>query len=223
VVSCFHPTVPTCSPVPVTPDDADGKSGDDGALAQRPLDPCRASDRNQSTRRWIQIPIMLAILASIAPVRADSAWRAGLDLHGFDAAFGARRPIGIGMGIRCGAVEGAVVVDPMIFVLGWEMLDVTVGRWLAHDRVEALIGWRQTSGAIGTGRRYDEAMLLGADWRVPSSGKLRLTFGVELETSLWRHGGRIDGEHISFSSSSADLLPRLELLLHARLDLTVLL
>jgi hypothetical protein len=163
---------------------------------------------------------MLAVLASTPPVRADSGWRAGLDLHGFDAAFGARRPIGIGMGIRSGAVEGAVVVDPMIFVLGWEMLDVTVGRWLARDRVEALIGWRQTSGAIGTGRRYDEAILLGVDWMIPSSGKLRLTFGVELETSVWRHGGGIDSEHIRLFSSSADLLPRLELLLHARFDLT---
>lgn len=143
-----------------------------------------------------------------------------MDLHGFDAAFGARRPIGLGLGIRYGAVEAAVVVDPMIFLLGWEMLDVTAGSWLAHDRVEALIGWRQTSGVIGTGRRYDEAILLGADWIVPSSGRLRLTFGLELETSVWRHGGGIDSEHIRFFSSSGDLLPRLELLLHARFDLT---
>ena len=166
------------------------------------------------------IALVLTVLASAAPARADSGWRAGLDLHGFDAAFGARRPVGIGLGIRCGAMESAVVVDPMIFLLGWEMLDVTVGRWLAHDRVEALIGWRQTSGTMGTGRRYDEAILLGADWAVPSSGKLRLTFGVELETSIWRHGGGIESERIRFSSSSEDLLPRLEVLLHARFDLT---
>jgi hypothetical protein len=155
-----------------------------------------------------------------ARAQADPSWRAGLDLHGTDAAVGTRRPLGIAGGLRYQATEGAVVIDPMVLVLGWEMLDVTAGRWLADDRVEVLAGWRQTSGRLARGRRYDEAVLLGADWAAPLSNRFRLAFGVEVETSIWRHGGNLAGDTIRFGSLDAALARRVELLLHARFELT---
>lgn len=162
--------------------------------------------------RWLA----LVVLSASAPAYGDPSWHTGLDFHGTDAAFAARRPIGIAMGLRHGAIDGAVVVDPMVLVLGWEMLDVTVGRWIASDRLEVLAGWRQTSGSARHGRRYDEALLLGADSAI-SSGNVRVSFGAELETSLWRHGGKIPSDTIDFAAS-AELATRMELLLHVRFE-----
>jgi len=166
--------------------------------------------------RWA----LVAGLMVATHAHADPSWRAGLDLHGTDAAYSSRRPLGIAGGLRYGAWEAAIVVDPMVLVLGWEMLDVSAGRWIADDRVELLAGWRQTSGRLSSGRRYDEAVLLGADWAVPLSGRFRLAFGVELETSLWRHGAGIDSDPIQVFPPGAELARRIELLLHARFELT---
>ncbi|HEU4730805.1 MAG TPA: hypothetical protein VFT22_23075 [Kofleriaceae bacterium] len=167
--------------------------------------------------RWA---IALAGLLFAARAHAEPSWRAGLDVHGTDAALGERRPLGIAGGVRYGQTEGAIVIDPLVLVLGWEMLDVTLGRWIAGDRVELVGGWRQTSGPLASGRRYDEAVLVGADWTVPLSSRFRLAFGLELETSIWRHGGRIEGDVIQLLPPTVDTARRVELLLHARFDVT---
>jgi len=167
---------------------------------------------------WVLAAV--ACLAVVAPAHADPSWRAGLDVHGTDAAYGGRRPLGVAAGLRCGATEGGVVVDPLVFALGWEMLDVTAGRWFADDRIELLAGWRQLSGRFGTGRRYDEAVLLGADWVVPLSRRFRLGFGLEFQTSIWRHGGDISSDTIAVFPVTTDLPERMSLLLHARFELT---
>ncbi len=166
-------------------------------------------------RRWL----VLVSLALASPAHGDTSWRTGLDFHGTDAAFAARRPIGVATGLRCGPMEGSVVIDPMVFVLGWEMLDFTVGRWLASDRVELITGWRQVSGRLSGGRRYDEEMLLGADAVAIALGRLRLVFGAELETSVWRHGAHIRNDTIDLALN-ADLATRIELLLHMRFEIT---
>ncbi|HET7499912.1 MAG TPA: hypothetical protein VFK02_02885 [Kofleriaceae bacterium] len=167
--------------------------------------------------RWA---LALAGLLLAARAHGEPRWRAGLDVHGTDAAFGERRPLGLAGGLRHGANEAAIVVDPLVLVLGWEMLDVTLGRWIAGDRVELLGGWRQTSGRLASGRRYDEALLVGADWAVPLSDRFRLAFGVELEASIWRHGARIAGDVIELWPPTVDTARRVELLLHARFELT---
>jgi hypothetical protein len=167
---------------------------------------------HRGANRWLA----LAVLSLAPPAAAEPSWHTGLDFHGTDAAFAARRPIGIAAGLRRGDNDGSVVVDPMVLVLGWEMLDVTVGRWVAGDRLELLAGWRQTSGRAGHGRRYDEAVLLGADSAV-SSGSVRVSFGAELETSVWRHGGKIPSDTIEFAAN-AELATRIELLLHVRFE-----
>jgi hypothetical protein len=163
--------------------------------------------------------LVLACLAFAAPARADLSWRAGLDVHGTDAAFAARRPVGIASGLRYGAVEGSVVVDPMMLILGWEMLDVTAGRWIADDRIELLGGWRQVSGRLSGGRRYDEGLLLGVDSVGVSSGRFRIAFGAEVTTSVWRHGARIPGDSIQLILNM-ELATRIELLLHVRFEIT---
>jgi hypothetical protein len=170
--------------------------------------------------RW---EFAVACVVFAAQAHAEPSWRAGLDVHGTDAALGGRRPIGLAGRLRWGAMEAAVVVDPLVFVLGWEMLDVTAGRWIAGDRAEVLAGWRQTSGRLGTGRRYDEAVLLGADWVAPLSGRFRFAFGLEFETSIWRHGGNIDSDTIQVFPFTTDIAARMEFLLHARFELTGLL
>ena len=160
-----------------------------------------------------------AVLAGASPAHAAPAWSAGLDLHGTDAAVAAHRPIGVAGGLRFGAVQAAAVVDPMVLFLGWEMLDVSAGRWFGGDRVEVLGGWRQTSGRFRGGRRYDEALLLGLDSVARASHWYRLSFGAELATSLWRHGAHIPGDTIDLSLN-AELATRMELVLHVRFELT---
>jgi len=164
---------------------------------------------------WLAVGVLTA--GAAAPVRAEPSWHTGLDFHGTDAAFAARRPIGIAAGLRHGAVDGAVVVDPMVLVLGWEMLDVTVGRWIADDRLEVVAGWRQTSGRVSHGRRYDEAVLLGADTAM-TSGSVRMSFGAELETSVWRHGGHLPSDTLDFAANT-ELATRMEVMLHMRFEL----
>ncbi|HEX4418473.1 MAG TPA: hypothetical protein VH165_11265 [Kofleriaceae bacterium] len=153
-------------------------------------------------------------------MHADPRWDAGLDLHGTDAAFGSRRPIGIAGGLRQGDVEAGLVVDPLVFALGWETIDVTAGLWLAGDRAELVGGWRQSSGKLGTGRRYDEALLIGADWVVTLSPRYRLAFGAELVTSIYRHGADIGSDPIQLWPLTTDLAERMDLMLHARFEIT---
>src|SRR5438874_10799247 len=105
--------------------------------------------------------VVAVMLACSAAASADAGWHTGLDFHGTDAAYGARRPIGLSGGLRTGDNEASVVLDPLVFVLGWEMLDVTVGRWVLDERVKVNGGWRQTSGPLAGGRRFDEALLVG--------------------------------------------------------------
>ncbi|HEY0481260.1 MAG TPA: hypothetical protein VGD37_27280 [Kofleriaceae bacterium] len=160
-----------------------------------------------------------ASLGLAGPAHGAPSWSVGIDLHGTDDAFAARRPIGVAGAIRYGAVEGSVVADPMLFVLGWEMLDATLGRWFAGDRIELLGGWRQTSGELSGGRRYDEALLLGADAVAMSSPRFRIVFGAELATSLWRHGAGIPANTIALAFD-ADLATRVELGFHLRFEIT---
>lgn len=158
-------------------------------------------------------------LAAPAAARGEPGWRLGIDVHGTDEAIAARRPLGLAAGVRSGATEAAVVIDPMLLVLGWEMLDATIGQWIAGDRIELVAGWRQTSGRLSAGRRYDEALLLGADATALSSPRFRIAFGAELATSLWRHGGGLPDNTIALPPD-AELATRVELMFHLRFDLT---
>jgi hypothetical protein len=173
---------------------------------------CGARVDGARLTRWLAV----ALIVAAAPASAESGWHTGLDFHGTDAAFAARRPIGITAGLRRGAIDGSVVIDPMLLVLGWEMLDLTIGHWNASDRVELLTGWRQTSGGLSHGRRYDEAWLLGADVAIASS-RVRVSFGAELVISLWRHGGHIPSDTITFAANP-ELGTRMAVLLHLRFE-----
>lgn len=158
-------------------------------------------------------------LAASAPAHGEPGWRLGIDVHGTDEAIAARRPLGLAVGIRSGATEAAVVIDPMLLILGWEMLDATLGRWIAGDRIELIAGWRQTSGRLNAGRRYDEALLLGGDVTALTSRWFRIAFGAELATSLWRHGGGLPDNTIALPPD-AEIATRIELVLHLRFDIT---
>ncbi len=156
-----------------------------------------------------------AILASATPADAEPGWRLGLDLHGTDRAFASRRPLGVAAGLRSGALEATIVADPMRLVLGWEMLDVTAGGWIASDRVALLAGWRRMSGPLAGRRRYDEAMLVGANVTALTSQHFRVEFGAELAASLWRHGAGVPDDTIDLAFHD-ELATRLSLLLHLR-------
>jgi hypothetical protein len=164
------------------------------------------------------VGLAIAGALPVPPADAEPGWRLGIDVHGTDNAFAVRRPLGLAAGVRRGAAEATIVVDPMLLVLGWEMLDVSLGGWIAGDRVELLAGWRQTSGPLGRGRRYDESLLLGADAVAMSSGRLRIVFGAELSLSLWRHGGTIPDNVAPLAL--AELATRVDLLLHLRFEIT---
>lgn len=152
--------------------------------------------------------------------RAEPSWRAGVDLHGTDDAFGPRRPIGLAGGLRTGDLELATTVDPLMPFLGWETVDLTIGTWVDADRIELLAGWRQSSGKLGTGRRFDEALLVGADYAVPLTPRYRLAFGAELATSITRHGADLPMDTIAVWPVTSDLAKRMSLILHARFEIT---
>jgi len=155
------------------------------------------------------------LLAPATRAGAQPAWRLGLDVHGTDRMSAARRPLGVAAGLRSGALEGTIVADPMRFLLGWEMLDATLGGWIAGDRVELLAGWRRTSGPFAGRRRYDEALLVGANLTALTSTRFRVEFGAELATSLWRHGAGVPDNTIDLAVN-AELATRVSLLLHLR-------
>lgn len=170
-------------------------------------------------RRRAAVSIAIALGLGLGQrASAESLLGIGLDVHGTDAALSARRPLGIAAAVCHRATQLSIVLDPLVFVLGWEVLDVTVGHWFADDRAQILVGWRQTSGASSAGRRYSEAALLGADVTMFASGPFRLSFGAELKLSLWRHGGAVPDETLRFAIP-AELATEMEFLLHARFEL----
>jgi hypothetical protein len=151
---------------------------------------------------------------------AEPAWRAGIDFHGTDDAFGPRRPIGVAGGLRFGDLEVATTLDPLMPFLGWQTVDLTLGTWICDDKIELLAGWRQSSGKLGTGRRFDEAFLVGADYAVPFTPRYRLAFGVELATSIVRHGADLPMDEINVWPATSDLAKRIEFMFHARFEVT---
>lgn len=165
----------------------------------------------------------LALAAALAlaslPAHASPTWSLGADLHGTDGAFATHRPLGVALSLRAGWLEGSIVADPGVFVDGWEMFDATLAGWLAGDRIALVAGWRDTSGPAHGGRRFDDNVLVGADVVALTARHVRLEFGAELQTSIWRHGADIPDSRIAFAFD-ADLASRTALMLHLRFKLT---
>jgi len=168
----------------------------------------------------VTITRALAALALCSlPAHAEPTWSLGADVHGTDSAFATHRPLGVALGLRVGMLEGSVVADPSVLVDGWQMIDATLGGWIAGDRLALIAGWRNTSGPSHGGRRYDENLLIGADIVALRAPHFRLEFGAELQTSVWRHGADIPDDTMAFAFD-ADLATRTELMLHLRFKLT---
>ena len=175
--------------------------------------------RGKLASRLVGVICLVFIIFGSA-VHAEPSWRAGIDLHGTDDAFGPRRPIGLAGGLRFTDLEVATTIDPLMPFLGWETIDLTLGDWICDDRIELLGGWRQSSGKLGTGRRFDESLLIGADYAVPLTPRYRLAFGAELATSIVRHGADLPMDTIHVWPVTSDLAKRMELMFHARFEIT---
>ena len=58
---------------------------------------------------------------------------------------------------------------------------------------------------------------------MPVSERLRFAFGLEFETSIWRHGGNIGSDTIQLVPFTTDSAARMAFLLHVRFELKGLL
>lgn len=96
-------------------------------------------------------------------------------------------------GVRIGAVDAIIVVDPLVFTDGEHDLDV-LARWQpndlgAHAGWALLVGWRLATIDLADGYRFHENLLVGATADLPCLVRgVRAQFGVELAITAVRHG-----------------------------------
>lgn len=144
-------------------------------------------------------PILLLALTMAAPAAAEPfardaaprAWHAGVNLR---PELGVR-PLRVDAGLRFGAVDTILVVDPFWWTDGVFDLDL-LGSWQPGDTYGLLAGWRTTSIELDTGSQHQERLLLGAGAALPAflGGSLRPHVGFELAVLLVKHGGGLPTE-----------------------------
>lgn len=117
-------------------------------------------------------------------------------------------PIRIDGGLRAQGWDFILALDPMFWTDGQTDSDLLVvkrteGGW------QAFLGWRLTTIGIAQGTQFQQKLLLGLGGDLPHvSDFLRATFGFELAMLLFKHGGGLPAETISFKSARSyiDLL-----------------
>jgi len=146
--------------------------------------------------------VVVALLLA-APAHADQRdWHVGLNLRPELAV----HPVRVGGGLRAGSLDALLVLDPFFWTDGVIDTDLVAEWWLA--RGFALFGgWRPTAIDLGDGHQLQHRMLLGAGAALPPlPGDVRAHVGFELAVLLYKHGGGLPSDGLSFDRSAADQL-----------------
>jgi hypothetical protein len=168
-----------------------------------------------------------ALLVCVAAARTASAdvatgdesaraWHGGANLR---TDLGAHR-VRAGIGLRFGPIDTTVVLDPKVFIDGRQNdSDLLLEWYRCPGGWAALLGWRLSQVSIDRGHHYHEHLLVGVSGPMPPllDRHVRSRFGLEIETTVVRHGSGIETDVISFSSErhwrdlvSINLFARLE-------------
>jgi hypothetical protein len=143
---------------------------------------------------------LLAATTGAAPRPAD----APRDVHAglnFRTDFGTH-PLRVDGGVRFGALDTILVLDPMFFTDGQHDVDLLLDRRFAPRHWSLLFGWRTTAVALAGGHQFQQKSVLGVAGRLPElwEGRLRAQAGLEC-TILWvNHGADLPTDWISFES-----------------------
>jgi hypothetical protein len=153
--------------------------------------------------RWAPRLLLLGALLLPARARADRDWHAGVNLRS-DLGVHQLRLDG---GVRLGALDAILVVDPLYFTDGELDLDALV-RWEPSRPGWALAGgWRAVFFELANGHRVHEQLLLGATAPLPMPfAGVRAQLGLELAIVLVRHGAGLGTEGLAADSRLGDLL-----------------
>jgi hypothetical protein len=145
---------------------------------------------------WMSAVVVVALVAG--PAAADG-WHAGVNLRTELGAHSAR----VDAGVRRGAFDFIVVLDPMVVTDGELDVDLVATRTIGGSGYGVLLGWRPASIGLAEGRQFQHSALVGAVGPLPRIGPLSVSWGVELAAVLVKHGGGLPMDRLSLESMSA--------------------
>lgn len=152
-----------------------------------------------------RLAAVVALLLVAGPARADQPerdWHLGLNLRPELAV----HPLRIGGGLRAGSLDFLAVLDPFFWTDGVADTDL-VAQWWFVPGFSLLAGWRPTAIDLGDGHQIQHRLLLGAGAALPDlPGSFRARVGFELSILLYKHGGGLPSDGLSFDRSAADHL-----------------
>lgn len=110
-------------------------------------------------------------------------------------------PLRLDGGVRYGAFDVVLVLDPMVITDGQASTDLLL-QLRSDVGIAGIAGWRLTTVGIADGTQFQENLLLGVGMDLPSffGGALRGQWGLELAMMLIKHGADLPSEVISFES-----------------------
>jgi len=158
-------------------------------------------------RRLAAGTIAALLLLAPAAVRAeeppDRDWHLGLNLRPELAV----HPVRIGGGVRAGSVDFVAVLDPLFWVDGVIDSDL-LAEWWFTPSFSIFAGWRPSAIDLGDGHQLQHRMLLGAGAALPDLpvASIRARIGFELAVLLYKHGGGLPSDGLSFDRSAGDHL-----------------
>ncbi len=111
-------------------------------------------------------------------------------------------PFRLDGGVRYGAFDAVLVVDPMFWTDGQMSTDLLL-NWRSDVNVQAIVGWRVTSLGIVGGTQFQQNLLLGVGMDLPTffDGTVRGQWGLELAMLIVKSGGDLPAEFLNFSSA----------------------
>lgn len=152
-----------------------------------------------------RVGALAVLLCLAAPAGADEPvrdWHLGLNLRPELAV----HPIRIGGGVELGSVDLLAVLDPLFWTDGVTDTDL-VAEWWFLPGFSLLGGWRPTAIDIGDGHQIQHRLLIGAGAALPDlPGSFRARIGFEVAVLLYKHGGGLPSDGLSFDRSAADHL-----------------
>lgn len=147
--------------------------------------------------------LVAALVAAAAPAAAGRDWHLGLNLRPELAV----HPVRIGGGLRAGSVDLNAVLDPWFWTDGVTDSDLVAEWWFARG-FSLLAGWRPSAIDLGDGHQLQHRLLLGAGAALPPLpvDSVRARVGFELAVLVYKHGGGLPDDGLSFDRSAADHL-----------------
>ena len=110
-------------------------------------------------------------------------------------------PLRLDASVRVHDFDFLVVVDPMVIVDGQFDLDLLAAWRPMGFRWAVMAGWRTTSIELPDGPQYQQRVVIGSMADLPPVlDAIHASWGVEMATVLYRHGGGLPSESIGFES-----------------------